>query len=254
MGRRLIRKDNMTNEQRLYYYDGLSVIAEKKKVGGGSWNWDKIYTIASGVISNIIAESYWNEYYWDNKFYYYDAIGNVVCLTDSNGEPLDFFDQDAYGNVKSGTTSGYHLHTKEYDSESNLYYSSARWYEPQLGRFISKDPIIHLVPLIIKKIDANVLIDYGSNPLYLNPYIFALNNPLKYIDESGGCSKKPGRKGRPGTPAPITPEPPSTPTEPIIIPTPPPGPISTPTYQIPGTTSTTCEEVLTENPLERKIK
>ena len=205
MGRRLIRKNQSTGEWRIYYYDGLSIIAEKKKPSIGSWSWDKIYTISGGEISYIIAESDWNESYWENKFYHYDAIGNVACLTDSNGEPLDFFDQDAYGNIKSGTQSGYHLHTKEYDNESNLYYSNARWYDPQLGRFISKDPIVHLIPWIINKVDANTLIDYGANPLDLNPYIFASNNPLKYIDESGGCVKKPGKKGRGGTPSPTPP-------------------------------------------------
>ncbi|MBN2619083.1 MAG: hypothetical protein JXR64_12290 [Spirochaetales bacterium] len=51
-----------------------------------------------------------------------------------------------------------------YDLESpGLYYFNARWYDPNLGRFITEDPI------------------KANN----NWYIYALNNPLLFTDPTG---------------------------------------------------------------------
>lgn len=52
---------------------------------------------------------------------------------------------------------------KEIDTYTGLYYFNARWYDPNLGRFITEDPIK----------DGN------------NWYIYTLNNPLKYTDPTG---------------------------------------------------------------------
>ncbi len=52
---------------------------------------------------------------------------------------------------------------KEYDEATGLYYYNARWYDPGLGRFITEDPIRDR----------------------LNWYLYALGNPLIWIDSSG---------------------------------------------------------------------
>jgi RHS repeat-associated protein len=72
------------------------------------------------------------------------------------------FDQEAYGNVKVGSQSGYHLTTKEYDSISELYYFWQRWYDPETAQFILKDPI-----------------------KYMNRYWYCSNNPLLMVDVNG---------------------------------------------------------------------
>ena len=51
---------------------------------------------------------------------------------------------------------------KEFDADIGLNYFNARWYDPELGRFISEDPV--------------------ANP---NLYIYGNNNPLSYIDPDG---------------------------------------------------------------------
>lgn len=48
------------------------------------------------------------------------------------------------------------------DSENNLYFLRARYYDPSIGRFISKDPVKG--PL--------------TNPQSQNPYAYSLNNPI----------------------------------------------------------------------------
>jgi len=127
-----MRKDVDNNTYTYYYYDGLTVLAEKKKVGAGNPTWDKLFTVAPGAIGNILSSNL--------NYYHYDAMGNVVFIADFDGTPAQSFEQEAYGNVKSGSQSGYHLTTKEYDTIPELYYFWQRWYDPMLGTFLSLDP------------------------------------------------------------------------------------------------------------------
>jgi RHS repeat-associated protein len=150
----------------MYYYDGLTVIAEKEQIGLVSWSWKRIFTNGPGVIGNIFRISTWNGSSWSDAYYHYDAIGNVVMKSTSSGGPFSTFDQEAYGNVKIGSQSGYHLTTKEYDSSPELYYFWQRWYDPIVGRFISYD-----------------IIDS------INRYKFCLNNPSNNVDSDGLKSK-----------------------------------------------------------------
>ncbi|HPB32755.1 MAG TPA: RHS repeat-associated core domain-containing protein, partial [Candidatus Sumerlaeota bacterium] len=140
MGRRLMKHVPVTNTSTLYFYEGLTVIAEKEKVGSGSWTWKRVFTIAPGVIGQILRVSENTGSVWADTYYHYDAIGNVALQTASDGSPVQPFDQDAYGNIRLGTQEGYHLTTKEFDSSANLYYFWQRWYDPGIGRFLSKAP------------------------------------------------------------------------------------------------------------------
>jgi len=154
LGRRIMRKDVDNNTYTYYYYDGLTVLAEKKKVGAGNPTWDKLFTVAPGAIGNILRSNL--------NYYHYDAMGNLVFISDFDGTPSQSFEQEAYGNVKSGSQSGYHLTTKEYDSSPELYYFWQRWYDPMLGRFISIDPVFNI-----------------------NLYVYCKNDPLGIIDPYG---------------------------------------------------------------------
>ena len=69
-----------------------------------------------------------------------------------------------------GTLNVKHKFTgQELDSESGLYYYGARYYDPEIGRFISPDSIVQ---------------DY-TDPQTLNRYSYCRNNPLIYIDPNG---------------------------------------------------------------------
>ncbi len=57
----------------------------------------------------------------------------------------------------------------QYDLVSGLYYAQARYYQPELGRFISEDPFKA----------------YLAEPLTQNAYINCGNNPLLYFDPLG---------------------------------------------------------------------
>ena len=62
----------------------------------------------------------------------------------------------------------YTYNGKELD-ETGLYYYGARYYDPVIGRFISRDPLTG------KK----------ESPQTLNRYVYCLDNPLRYIDPTG---------------------------------------------------------------------
>ena len=64
--------------------------------------------------------------------------------------------------------------TKRLDADIGLYYFNARWYSPTMGRFISPDPLYLYQP------------EQGlQEPKRLNPYAYAGNNPVRYVDPSG---------------------------------------------------------------------
>ena len=50
-----------------------------------------------------------------------------------------------------------------------MYFYRARWYDPSIGRFIQPDTIV----------------SQPGNPQALNRYSYVLNNPLRFIDDSG---------------------------------------------------------------------
>lgn len=106
--------------------------------------------------------------------YHYDSRGSTIALTDAGQNVTDAYAYDTFGSVANGngmTPNSYRYVGKFglVDEGNGLIYVRARYYLPELGRFISKDP------LTAKDGDSQSL----------NRYIYALNNSLKFVDING---------------------------------------------------------------------
>ncbi len=121
---------------RYYIYDGIHCIAE--------------YDGSNGFIKEIIYGPQIDEVlcaiddYSSAYYYHQDALQSVVAVTDGFRNKIATYGYDVYGKIKSSTGSLENeiLFTGRWlDSDTNLYYYRARWYDADVGRFISRDPI-----------------------------------------------------------------------------------------------------------------
>ena len=110
--------------------------------------------------------------YGDTYYYLYNDHGDVIALTDEQGNIVTTYEYDEWGNLISQTgniTNPYLYAGYRYDSETGLYYLIARYYDPVTGRFLSKDPVEGI----------------EGDTQSLNPYAYALNNPMNLTDPDG---------------------------------------------------------------------
>ena len=106
-----------------------------------------------------------------------NAQGDVVKLVHPYGDVVAEYEYDAWGRVFSAPGSrapvnplryrGYY-----YDSETGFYYVSSRYYDPEIGRFLSPDSTDILTASPLVHTDKNL-------------YAYCDNNPVVRADGSG---------------------------------------------------------------------
>ena len=78
-------------------------------------------------------------------YYFYDGNGNVVDVLNGSHAIIAHYAYDPFGNKVSESGSyaaqPYQWSTKEFDAVSGLVYYLYRFYNPSLGRWLSRDPI-----------------------------------------------------------------------------------------------------------------
>jgi RHS repeat-associated protein len=135
-----------------YKYDALGRRVQSAPSTGVSTNftYDGDDVAQDKTSANVITE-YLNGPGIDNKIrqktgntlYYFaqDHLGSTTALTNSNGALVERETYDAYGNSAGSARTRYGFTGRERDSVTGLMYYRARWYDAQVGRFISEDPI-----------------------------------------------------------------------------------------------------------------
>ncbi|MBB5324544.1 RHS repeat-associated protein [Anoxybacillus tepidamans] len=203
---------NLTNNgNKTFVYDDDNRLIEVKNVSGttiASFTYDQLgrrisKTTSNGTIyyhydgdsnqvlyetdanNNIVAEYTWDAY--DHPitmtkggvtyYYHVNGHGDVTALTDASGNVVAEYQYDAWGNILSKTgamasANPYRYAGYYYDEETGLYYLMARYYDANIGRFITRDTF-H---------------GFEDDPQSLNQYAYGKNNPVTYIDPSGHIS------------------------------------------------------------------
>jgi len=160
-----------------YRGDGLRA---SKTVGGVTTNYTWDLNAANPVVLQDGTDSYVYGYQLisqtDNSgnqtYFLGDDLGSTKVLTDASGNVTAQAFYDVFGNVRShtGTASSEYLFAgQEYDSTLGYLYLRARYYDPTLGRFISKDP----------------LVKGASGSQGYNRYAYVANDPTNAVDSSG---------------------------------------------------------------------
>jgi len=102
-----------------------------------------------------------------------DGLGSVRALTDGAGNLVQTYLTEPFGAVLStgGSSTQPFRFTGEQRDDTGLYYLRARFYDPVLGRFLSRDSFA------------------GSTgtPLSLDRYSYVQNNPVVSTDPTGRC-------------------------------------------------------------------
>ena len=147
----------------------------------GSGNYTNAYTYGLDRISvcNLQVE---NGVKTDPRYYLYDGRGSVSDVINAFGQAKDKYRYDPYGEFSHGGylgSSGTHYENfygyngEDYNRLSGLQYLRARYYEPETGRFLTRDSYLGSI----------------MEPLTLNRYAYGVNNPVMNIDPSGHIPK-----------------------------------------------------------------
>ncbi|MBK7709200.1 MAG: RHS domain-containing protein [Acidobacteria bacterium] len=102
----------------------------------------------------------------DVRYFIADHLGSTNALTDSSGNVTSSASYDSFGNATGNLATRYKFTGREYDDFTGLHYYRARWYDGNLGRFISEDPI-------------------GFAGGDVNLYGYVGNGPVELVDPSG---------------------------------------------------------------------
>jgi RHS repeat-associated protein len=113
----------------------------------------------------------------ERQYYMHDGLGSVRQLVDTTGQIETNYAYDPFGvPVMGGDGSNAYQFTGEaWDAEVELLYLRARYYQPEVGRFITRDPL-----------RANLRVAQS-----FNRYIYTANNPVNKADPAGLRGEEP---------------------------------------------------------------
>ena len=202
--------ENGTNIQYAYNAAGLRT---KKTVGGvvTGFVWDEGKTVMETNGSGGVTAQYLQGFRTisqqtaqGRKYYGYNGHGDVVALSDPNGNVVKQYAYNAFGveeNIDAADTNPFRYCGEYYDVETGSIYLRARYYDPSVGRFLSEDTHWNTGNMI-----------YGDNPVKMNEqkhtvpmestsytlvpdimavnqsanlYGYGMNNPIMYQDKDG---------------------------------------------------------------------
>jgi RHS repeat-associated protein len=154
-----------------YIYDGEHIILEFIDADGPSSAAQPISEVRNlfgPVIDMILAQEQIGT--GETNWVLTDHLGTIRDLIGNMGQQVLDLQYDSFGNLRSSssptTVTRYGFTGREFDNSLGLYYYRARYYSPELGRFLQEDPIAYTAQ------DANL-------------YRYVFNQPAEHTDPSG---------------------------------------------------------------------
>ena len=159
-----------------YQIDGDLIVGEYKQ----NHSYEKTYELeymydSAGNILSVV--------YNGCEYYYVKNLqGDIVGIIDGSGTQVVTYTYDSWGKVTEvggsnqtlGNLNPFRYRGYYYDAETGFYYVSSRYYDPEIGRFISADGEISGV---------------GGDIRGYNLYSYYMNNPVNMSDPTGNWPK-----------------------------------------------------------------
>ena len=129
-----------------------------------------IYGPGGQIIAQVVRDGQGGQ---EVRYLLADHLGSTRAVLDANGNAVARFEYGPYGETTAAGTAAaevrYRYTGHPYDAAQGVYETPARGYDPTLGRFLSVDPQRQ-----------------GASP-----YVYAANNPVGYVDTTGGVVEVP---------------------------------------------------------------
>jgi RHS repeat-associated protein len=143
---------------------GFDQVLEERDAAGGLL---AAHTWGAGLLASQLGA--------DTRYAQADAHGSVRLLTDASGAVTDRYTYDGYGEmtaVSGESPNRYGFSGERFEPEAGLQALRARWYDPSLGRFQSRDPFPGV----------------QARPVSLHRYQYAEQDPIRRSDPTGATS------------------------------------------------------------------
>ncbi|MGA8762835.1 MAG: RHS repeat-associated core domain-containing protein, partial [Candidatus Sulfotelmatobacter sp.] len=102
------------------------------------------------------------------SYYQPDGLGSITSLSNSAGALANTYTYDSFGKLATSTgtlTNPFQYTGREFDPETGIYEYRHRYYDQNVGRFLSEDPV--------------------RSPIQTDRYKYVRNSPLNRVDSSG---------------------------------------------------------------------
>jgi RHS repeat-associated protein len=156
-GRRIYKSSSSATS--VYAYDGDNLVEETNAAGAVVARYSQTRNIDEPLAMLRSAAT---------SYYHADGLGSITSLSNTAGSIANTYTYDSFGKLTASTGSlvnSFQYTARELDTETGLYYYRARYYDPNVGRFLAEDP---------------VGFDAGQNF-----YQYVRNNPILLIDPTG---------------------------------------------------------------------
>ncbi len=163
----------------IFIYDGFNPIAEVTKAPDGITLLLKRFFLYGPGMDYVLGMATFERGEPNVYFFHRNERNDVILVTDAEGHEAASYQYGPWGRVsrfrpeedpfEHRIESPFRFRGCLFDPTTGMIYMRRRFYDPDLGRFISRDPVAG---------DLN-------DPITTNPYAYARNNPYRFGDPLG---------------------------------------------------------------------